>query len=503
MTNLEKYYEYQRELKNYEYALFVLSYDEETDCPRLAKAHSLEVFQYFENKYYDITLCKNYEDTLFALENDSSLDKLVALSIKKECKNLHKLKKLPKDLFNNHLKNLANTGLLWEEARESLDYSKFESALVELVSYNKKYIEIEETKDIFGYNVLLDEMEEGSSEEMYDEFFSLIEKRLVPFIQKIIKMPKKFNTKLLDIKFPISKQRELTEMIIKKMGYSNDVGCIRETIHPFTAGVYNKDIRITTSYDESLLLSNLYSIMHETGHALYELQNDDALNNTSLRGGASMALHESQSRFYENYVGRNYHFIKALYPILKDIFKEELKDISLDDLYYYANNVEASLIRTEADELTYPIHILIRYKIEKMLFHNEILVKDIDRVFNELMEKYLGIKPKNKKEGCYQDIHWSSGFGYFPTYAFGSAIAAQIYYKMQEDINFNKALENMDFKEINLWLKDKIHKYGASLTPKELIINATGEEFNPNYYLKYLISKFSKIYEVSYEDWFA
>jgi carboxypeptidase Taq len=345
-------------------------------------------------------------------------------------------------------------------------------------------------------DILLDEMEDGFNVSKYDEFFDLIKKEIVPLAKRICKLPKLYNPALDNMKFDKFKQMKITEKICKMMGYTKDKGCVRETIHPFTNGINSNDVRITTAYDESLFLSNIYSIMHEAGHALYELGQDPKLNETSLFGGTSMGIHESQSRFMENYLGRSYSFTKKLYSILKEEFKEEFENITLSDLYLYANYVSNQFKRTEADELTYSIHILIRYEVEKALFNKEISVEQISDKFNELFNEYLGKTPSNMIEGAFQDVHWSSGFGYFPTYALGNAYAAQFLHYMKRDLDIDALMEKGDFAPINKWLDEKIHKYGKSKKNLEILKEATGEDFNPNYYIEYLKEKFESIYNI-------
>src|SRR5690606_13599841 len=202
-------------------------------------------------------------------------------------------------------------------------------------------------------------------------------------------------------------------------------------------------------------------------------------------------------RFYENIIGRSKEFWKEHYPVLKDLFKKELKGIKLDDFYKHINKSTTSLIRTEADELTYPIHIMIRYDIEKALFNNEIQVKDLPTVWNQKVKDYLGIDVPSDKEGVLQDVHWSGGmFGYFPTYALGSAYAAQMFKVMNKDFNVFKSLKSKNTKEINAWFKENLHKYGSSKNPKELFKLCTKQKFNPKHYVNYLITKYSKIYDI-------
>jgi carboxypeptidase Taq len=208
-----------------------------------------------------------------------------------------------------------------------------------------------------------------------------------------------------------------------------------------------------------------------------------------------MGIHESQSRFYENIIGRSIEFWEVHYPKLLEVFPEQLKDVSLDDFYRGVNKVEASFIRVEADELTYSLHIMLRYEIERMLFSDEIEVKDLPKVWNEKMVEYLGIEPKSDTDGVLQDVHWSVGMmGYFPTYALGSAYAAQFYYAMKKEINIEEIVKANNIKQINEWLREKIHQFGGSKTPKELLLEVTGEEFDPKYYVKFLKDKYGKLY---------
>ena len=281
------------------------------------------------------------------------------------------------------------------------------------------------------------------------------------------------------------------------MCFDKSRGLIKESEHPFTSGYGTSDVRITTHYYEDLLISSIFSCIHELGHATYEQQCNPKLDETLVGGGASMAMHESQSRFYENIVGRSYEFWERHYPKLQSIFKEELKDVSLEDFYKHVNNVECSLIRTEADELTYPLHIMIRYEIEKMLLSDQIKVKDLPTVWNKMVKDYLGIDVPNDTLGVLQDVHWSGGsFGYFPTYAYGSAMSAQLYNAMSKDFNIDEALKEGTTEKINNWLKENVHQFGGSLLPNDILLKATNEAFNPNYYVNYLKEKYTKIYNI-------
>jgi len=493
---LNKYRDYKKEISEYRYAIFIISFDQSTDCPLNDKERASECLNYFENKIYSIILSEEYIKLIYNLySHKDELDEVTKLDIEIEYKDLEKTKKIPRDELEKHIENMTRSYVEWEKARESLDYSSFIKELDENISYNKKYIKWQETDLIKGYDVLLDDMEEGYNTKMYDEFFDLIEKELVPYIKDILKRKQKYNPILDNLKFDIDKQKKLTEIIAKQMEYDNSVGCIRTTPHPFTNWANHNDVRITTSYDESLLFSNLYSVMHEIGHALFQIHMDKKYDDTNIFDNVSCITHESQSRFYENYLGRRRSFVKFLYPILKETFNTELKDITEDDIYYYINSVKAQFIRCDADELTYPIHVLIRYKVEKDIFINNIKTEDIGTKFNEYMNEYLGITPSNMKEGCYQDVHWSSGFGYFPTYAVGSAYGIMFLDEMTNDIDVDKDLSEGNFKNINIWLTEKIHKYSGTRKNLEVVRSVTNKEFDPHRYIEYLKNKFDEIYK--------
>ena len=267
--------------------------------------------------------------------------------------------------------------------------------------------------------------------------------------------------------------------------------------HPFTNGISSNDVRITTYYDEYNITSAIFSVIHEVGHAFYEHQVDIKYQGSRIAEDISSGMHESQSRFLENYLGRRKSFWVNLYPKLQKLFPENLGDISLDQFIKAINVSRSSFVRTDADELTYPLHILVRYEIEKGIFANKISTNNLNKTWNEMYKKYLGIEVRNDVEGILQDTHWSdASFGYFPTYALGSAIGAQILKKMEKDLDIDYLLENKKFKTITNYLKNNIQKYGALYDYQSILKMYTGERFNPKYYINYLKMKYSKLYDI-------
>jgi carboxypeptidase Taq len=410
---------------------------------------------------------------------------------------LDKLKKVPMQEYIEYMSLLEESENIWRKAKQKNDYEIFRPTLEKIVAFNRKYVKYVETEKLKGYDVLLDEYEKGMTMKDYDEFFSKIKTELVPFVKKVLDKKLELDDSFNKLSYPKEQQREFFKYLAETLGFNFNKGVLKESEHPFTSGFGTTDVRVTNHYYENDFTSSIFSGIHELGHALYEQQINPELDHTLSGGGGSMALHESQSRFYENIIGRSLDFWKIHFPKLKSVFKKQLRGVKLKDFHKLINRAEASLIRTEADELTYPIHIMIRYDIEKALFAGEIEVKDLPRIWNDKYQEYLGLEVPSDREGILQDIHWAGGsFGYFPTYALGSAYAAQIYKVMNRDFKVLKSLQSGDTKEINAWLKERLHKYGSTKPPKELFRICVGGKFNPKHYIDYLIKKYTKIYEL-------
>ena len=418
------------------------------------------------------------------------------MEIEKVYEALEKELKIPANELVEYQILVSKSHQIWCEAKLSNDFNKFYPILSQIIDWQKKYIKYLESDKLTGYNVLLDDYEKGFTKEEYDKFFGLLKEKLVPFVKKISEV-KQVEDEFLNKKFDINKQKEFANYLMDVMCFDRNFGLTKESEHPFTSGYGTTDVRVTNHYYEDLMTSSIFSMIHELGHGTYERGCNPKYDNTALSGGSTMAMHESQSRFYENVVGRSEAFWKRHFAKLQSIFGEELKDVNYCDFYLAVNKVENSLIRVEADELTYPLHIMVRYDIEKMLFEENLETKDLPQVWNKLYKEYLGVEVPNDTLGVLQDVHWAGGsFGYFPTYALGSAYAAQLYYQMKKELNIEEVFGAENLSVVNEWLKEKVHQHAGSKTPKEILMLATGEEFNPQYYIDYLIEKYSKIYKI-------
>ena len=492
-----KYKSYRDQMKAINYALYLISWDAETEAPSNSVEERSKQIGILSEMSYKLERNEEYIAIVKTLyEEKDCLDELLKIEIKKVYKQLMQSLKIPMNELVDYSILLSKSHPIWVEAKLNSDFNLFKDTLKEIIEFNKRMVKYLETDNLKGYDVLLDEYEEGMTKEKYDKFFSLLKEEIVPLVKEISSIKKEPN-KLLQRTFSVEKQKKFADYLMDVMCYDKTRGLMKESEHPFTSGFGTTDVRVTNHYYEDLLLSSIFSAIHELGHATYEQQCDSSLNETLLTGGTSMAMHESQSRFYENIVGRSYPFWVKHYAKLQEIFKEELKDITLEEFYLYANEVECSLIRTEADELTYPLHVMVRYEIEKMIIEGDVNIDELPAIWNRMYKDYLGVDVPNDKLGILQDVHWAGGsFGYFPTYALGSAYGAQLLASMKKDLNFDEVVSMNNLKEVNEWLKEKIHKYGQTKKPDELLQSSTGESFDAKYFVEYLKTKFKTIYKI-------
>lgn len=481
--------------KAYGYALNVIGWDSATEAPKKAFARRAEMQGILSGELFQLGTSQEFQDVVNGLY--SKLDELTPEEQREVIlakKDLDKTLKIPQEDFVEYQKlvNLAQRS--WEDAKENDDFDGFRPTLEKIVEYKKKFVEYFGL-DTHPYNVLLDDFEEGMTMEDYDAFFDTLKKDLVPFVKEVLNSGKTLNDGFSKELFDAKKQEEYCDYLIDVLKFDRDAGVMKESVHPFTWNTHPKDVRFTTRYLEDYVFSSIFAAIHELGHATYEQQVDEKWDDTGLNGGASMGVHESQSRFYENIIGRSEAFWETHLDAFKKTFPAIMKDVTSKDFFEAVNKVEASFIRVEADELTYPLHIMLRYDLERMIMSDELEVKDLPQAWNAKMEEYLGITPKNNAEGVLQDVHWSAGlFGYFPTYALGTAYSAQIYYTMLKDLDVDQLIKDDKIDVINEWLKEKIHQFGKSKTAKELIKDVTGEEFDAKYYVRYLKEKYTKIY---------
>jgi len=427
-------------------------------------------------------------------EKLSDKDKIV---VKRLSKDVEKTTKLPLEFVEESSRATAQAHNAWEKAKKESNFSIFMPHLEEVVRLNQEQAKLIALPG-HPYNSLLDGYEEGMTVDNLDKTFSFLGTELTRLLKTIqsTNVYKNQNEDLLKKRFSLKGQEKINKLVKELMLLSDDRTRMDVSTHPFTTTIGNKDVRITVRYIGNPL-DSLGSVIHEGGHALYDLLLPEEFENTVVRNAPSLGMHESQSRFWENMIGKSESFWKHLYPVYKQTFKNQLKDTNLEDWLRLVNIVKPSFIRIEADELTYCMHVILRYEIEKCIIEGSIPVKDVPKVWGDKMQKMLGITPRNDAEGCLQDTHWSGGsIGYFPTYALGSIYAAQLYNQLLKEIpTIPQQIEQGLFHETVCWLEEKVHRHGRTLTAEETIKKACGEGLNPEAYIKYMEEKYSKIYK--------
>ena len=428
----------------------------------------------------------------FLKEHMEELEPAIARQVVVLERDYKQLSLIPAEEYMEYAMLTNESDAVWHQAKEESNFELFRPVLEKMVAFNTKFAGYyDSTKK--PYDALLNEYERGVDMEYLDKFFATVRENLVPLIHKI-SQAEQIDNSFLFRHYPVEHQRKFSDYLMEVLGMDRSHSTIGETEHPFTLNFNNKDVRITTNYKEDNLVDSMFSVIHEGGHALYELGIADDLQYTCLAGGVSMGVHESQSRFYENLIGRSRPFIEAIFPKMQEFFPEQLKDVTAEQMYRAVNRVEPSLIRTEADQVTYCLHVMIRYEIEKALISGAMAVKDIPANWNRLYKEYLGVDVPDDKRGCLQDSHWAGGmFGYFPSYALGSAYGVQMLQNMEADVDVWESVAKGDLSSITGWLRDKVHQYGSLKEPKDIIKNACGE-FDPTVYTDYLVKKYTEIY---------
>ncbi len=491
---VEEFKEYLKKLEYLNSAIGVLYWDMRVGIPKKAVPYRSEVVGYLSTEAYKLETSDKMKEYIDYLSNVDGLDKVTQSMVENVKKNYEKTKKIPEDRNKEYIILTSEAESKWEEAKEKSDFAMFKPYLEKLVDFQKELI------GYWGYegnmyDTLLDFYEPGFTVEKIDSIFSELRDAIVNLLNRIKESGHTTNIECLKGSFPKENQERLGLKILNEMGYDFEAGRMDVSVHPFTIGFHNKDVRITTGYIENDFTSSVFSCVHEGGHAIYEQNIADELIGTTLATGVSSGIHESQSRFYENIIGRSRAFWKHFYP---DLIKEfpQFEKVDFEDFYGAINTVRPSLIRVDADELTYCLHIIIRYEIEKALINGKVKVEDLPEIWNQKYKEYLGVEPENDADGVLQDVHWAGGsFGYFPSYALGNLYSAQFYAKMLKDIpDVMERVEKGDLKVVKDWLNENIHKHGAVYKPSELIKMVTGEELSAKYFIDYLNRKYSEVY---------
>jgi len=425
---------------------------------------------------------------------DLDADDDVAREVKLTKKAYDRETKIPREMVIESAILNAQAHSAWLEAKQSNDYAKFEPFLKKILDLTLRMVEFFKPYD-HPYDVLLDIYEPGMKKAEVQAIFEALRPRQVEILQKIAASEQVDNS-MFGKDYPIDGQKRIGEFIARRMGLPSQRTRLDETEHPFTTEFGFDDVRITTHYHVNQVLSALMSTAHEGGHALYQLGLNRAWEGTALGQPISLGVHESQSRLWENMVARSYPFWEFFYPLMQLEFPSQLENISLEQAWRAVNKVQPSFIRTEADEATYNLHVMLRMELEIAMLDGKLDTKDLPEAWNERMRDYLGVVPPTDTLGCLQDVHWSGGMlGYFPTYALGNLISAQWWDKLRLDIpNTDDQLRQGKLDEILAWLVKHVHVASSRYDTQDLLQRVTGERLNPDHYINYLTNKYQKIY---------
>jgi len=497
---LKSFRSYVRKMKSYGEALDVMYWDLRTGAPKKGVGVRSEAIGELSAEMFKMSVSDEMGRYIEELTEPGVFGQLDELNRKlvEECKKEYdRSKKIPADKYQAYVVLTSQAESVWEEAKEKSDFAMFQPYLEKIVAANLEFIELWGYEG-HKYNTLLDMYEPGMTVEKLDPLFAGLREKLVPLVADIQKSADVPDTSFLKQSFDVEQQKKFSRYILGELGYDFDAGRLDESVHPFATGLNPGDVRITTRYLTDDVTSALFGTIHECGHALYEQNISEELIGTTLCTGTSMGIHESQSRFWENMIGRSRSFWNRYLPELKALYPDRLGEVSAESFYSGINVVQPSLIRIEADELTYNLHIMIRYEIEKKLFDGSLAVADLPAYWNEKYKEYLGVTPGNDGEGVLQDVHWSGGsFGYFPSYSLGNLYSAQIRHTMEKALgDLDDLVAKGEFAAIKNWLIDNIYRYGKLLTPDEIITRVTGEPLNPDYLVDYLQTKYKEIYKL-------
>ena len=492
----ETYRQHMRKLADVRSALALMQWDQETYLPVKGAGFRAQQVATLSEIAHELVTAEKLGSLLESLESATGLNDTEKKNITLTREDFLKQKKYPAAFVRKMSETVSKSFNAWNLAKKENRFATFEKELAELVVLKKEETQILGYKE-HPYDALIDEFEKGCTVQLLDKVFANMLPKLRIILEKIQRANAPDDSFLFNA-YDKKKQWDFGMQIIAELGFDFEAGRQDISSHPFSTSFNKYDVRITTRIDENDFSSMLFSCIHETGHALYEQGLPESEYGLPSGEFASLGIHESQSRLWENHVGRSPGFWKFNYPLAKEKFPEAFNGIPEEQFYKAINKVKPSLIRTESDELTYHFHVMIRYEIEKMLITGELQTNDIPACWNEKYKKWLTVDVPDDKRGCLQDVHWSHGsFGYFPTYSLGSFYAAQFFaHANKTDPQLGEKMEKGNTNDLLQWLRQRIHGYGRILNSEEICKIATGETLNVQYFLDYLLDKYSRIYEI-------
>jgi carboxypeptidase Taq len=484
-----------REVHTVQSVQYLLEWDQQTFMPRDGATHRAAQMGLLAAIAHQKLTCPELGDVLARAETQADhSDPAVAANLREIRRHYDRAARLPTALVQEIASATTLAVGAWEAARAQSDFPHFAPHLKHLLDLKRQ------AADRIGwqtepYDALLDEYEPGARAAEVQQTFEALKGQLLSLVNAIRSARRQPNTALLQLPAPVDKQAAFDRTLAAAMGFNFEAGRIDTSVHPFCTGFCPGDVRITTRYEERGIAASLFGALHEAGHALYEQGLEPAHTGTPMGAAVSLGIHESQSRLWENLVGRSRPFWQHFYPKFQAEFPA-WRDVLLDDWLFAINTVRPSFIRVEADEVTYGLHIMLRFDLERQMLEGKLAVKDVPAAWNEGMHRLLGVTPANDAEGCLQDVHWSSGlFGYFPTYALGNLYAAQFFAAAKQAIpDLSQRIARGDLRSLLLWLRENIHRHGKRYRATELVEVVTGQPLSPQPYVDYLKRKYQALY---------
>lgn len=478
--------------------LAILEWDKRTYTPSQGFPLRVSIITYLTKLLHQKFLSSEFENLLIKLkEKEEKLSFEQKAILREIWRNFSREKKLPLKFIEELTKVTSRAYKVWVKAKEKSDFKLFSPYLKKIIALKIKEAKLVGFQES-PYDALLETYEPYLTSKKTSSIFEELKNFLLPFIEKITHSKIKINPKILEGNFDIERQKEFNKRLAKELGFNFKAGRLDETVSPFENALHSQDVRIAIRYDKNNLFYALTSIVHETGHGLYEQSILKENFGTPLAEAVSYGIHESQSLIWQNFIFKNKFFWQYFYSKLQKEFPLPFSKINLEGFYKTLNYVKPSLSRVKADEVTYNLHIILRFEIEKDLIEEKIKVEDLPEIWNAKIKKYLKIEVPNDKNGVLQDVHWVIGsIGYFPSYTLGTLYASQFYQAAKKEIlSLEEEIEKGNFKIFREWLKNNIHIYGKLYTAEELVKKVTGEELNIKYFIDYLTKKYSQIYGI-------
>jgi len=495
------------EIQRINSAASVLSWDQETYMPGGGGAARAEQIAVLQGLAHQKLVSPDIEKLLSQWVNPTTghasdqpgdlWDEPSRSLLREVWRDFSRAKKLPSDFVTTLSRECSLAQQVWTKAKEQNAFAMFLPNLRTVLSLKRQEAQYLGYQDS-PYNALLDVYEPGSTIAALQPIFAQLKARLVPLLRRITESHVRIDDSILRHSYDQTRQLEFGRLVLTAMGYDFERGRLDLSSHPFTTSFHPTDVRVTTRVYEHELQSCLFSCVHEGGHGLYDQGLDQRYFGTPLGDSVSLGIHESQSRLWENCVGRSRPFWRFFYPILQQTFPDQLRNVDAERFYAAINCVKPSFIRVEADELTYNLHIMLRFEIEQDLVEGKVQPEDLPALWNRKMEEYLGITPTSDAEGVLQDVHWSFGaFGYFPTYTLGNLYSVQFFEQAKLEIpGLEESIAAGELLGLRRWLEQKIHRWGRMFTPDHLARRVTGNAISPDPFLSYVEKKYGEIYQL-------